>query len=259
MLKTKSLDDSIDSREPKICVYGAAGAGKTRLISTLPGRVLVASAEAGLLSLKRLPAADRKRIEVIEVKSVVQLKEIHAELSKPKHGFDWLCLDSVSEIAEITLTELKRKNLDKRAAYGDVVDDVVGMMRSFRDLPMGVYFAAKERKHENKETGRITYSAAMPGQQLGPSIPYLFDEMFRLTVFSERDENGKTSEARWLLTANDGRSDAKDRSGALDPYEEPHLGNIAEKIRGAPPAAEPESEAESQQETETEEQETSEQ
>ena len=50
MLK-RSLKDAIESRATKYLVYGGSGVGKTTLIASLPGKILILSAESGLLSL----------------------------------------------------------------------------------------------------------------------------------------------------------------------------------------------------------------
>ena len=46
-----SPDDLVDKQGAKILVYGAAGSGKTTLCSTGPGKILIISAEAGLLAI----------------------------------------------------------------------------------------------------------------------------------------------------------------------------------------------------------------
>lgn len=232
MLKLKKLDDVIDSRGLKVLVYGNAGVGKTRLIGSLPGRILIASAEAGLLSLTSL--ADSKRILVVEIASVDGLREVYSHVKGASPGaYDWVVLDSISEIAEVCLTENKAKTKDPRQAYGAIQDDVGSILRAFRDLDCGVYFSAKESREKDEATGRVSYGISMPGSKLGPSVPYLFDEVFRLIVVDDKDEKGNIERVRWLQTANDGKSAAKDRSGLLDPYEPADLGAIAAKIRGA--------------------------
>jgi len=58
-------------------------------------------------------------------------------------------------------------------------------------------------------------------------ISYLFDEVFALRV--ETDENGNLY--RVLQTGRDRNYDAKDRSDALDLFEEPNLKKIKNKIK----------------------------
>lgn len=222
------LREAIRPHAPKVLVYGDSGIGKTALIGSLPGKVLIVSAESGLLSLSF--AADDGRFDVVEVVTVDDLINVHKHLTSKGHGYDWVCLDSISEIAEVVLTAEKKKVTDPRQAYGAVIERVTAAMRAFRDLPIGVYFSAKLAKVKDDSTGRITYGISMPGAKLGDAVPYLFDEVFRLIAVDEVDPEGKRAAVRYLQTSGDARSIAKDRSGALDPLEPADLGAVVAKM-----------------------------
>ena len=224
----KSLRDVVDSRAPKILVYGGAGVGKTTLIASLTGKILIISAEAGLLSL----AGADIDADVVEVTSIEALRAVYAELRAGDHSYAWVVLDSVSEIAEVVLCSEKAKTKDPRAAYGALSDEMVKIMRAFRDLSCGVYFSAKLASTKDEATSRVSHSIGMPGAKLGEALPYLFDEVFRLVVIDEDDGAGGKVASRYLLTATDGKSVAKDRSGKLDAYEPADLGAVVAKITG---------------------------
>jgi hypothetical protein len=68
----------------------------------------------------------------------------------------------------------------------------------------------------------------MPGAKLGQQLPYFFDEVFALRV--EKGEDG--ANVRALQCDTDGLWMAKDRSGKLEPWELPNLGEIIQKIGG---------------------------
>ena len=206
----------------KLLVYGQSGAGKTSLIPTLP-KPLIISAEGGLLSI-----ADSD-LPFVEVNSLNALGEVYAWLTGSDEAaqFESVALDSISEIAEVILTSEKAANKDPRKAYGEMQDVMAAMIRSFRDLPKHVYFSAKLEKSQD-EMGRILYAPSMPGQKLGQLLPYYFDEVLALRV--ERDAEGNT--VRTLQAQPDGLWAAKDRSGKLDPYNAPDLGQIINTIRG---------------------------
>ena len=53
--KIKTPDKMVDQQGAKLLIYGQAGAGKTYSTQSMPGKVLVISAEAGLLSIKDAP------------------------------------------------------------------------------------------------------------------------------------------------------------------------------------------------------------
>lgn len=227
-MKLKKLSETISTRGLKFLVYGAAGAGKTRLAATLPGNVLIVSAEAGLLSLQG--HIEDERVSVAEVTTVEELRDIYRTLVTTAHGFDWVVLDSVSEIAEVLLASEKKNTKDPRQAYGELIEQMGAMLRVFRDLDVGVYFSAKAARVKEEETGRVSHEIAMPGSKLGQQMPYLFDEVFRLVVVNDPETK---EPVRWLQTAADSKSEAKDRSGKLAPYEPADLGAIVAKIRGA--------------------------
>lgn len=223
-----TLADAIGKNQPKIVVYGAPGVGKTSLAASLPGKLLILSAEAGLLSL----AGADIDADVVEVQSLETLRAVYSELKAAPDAYAWVVLDSVSEIAEVVLAAEKAKTKDPRAAYGALQDSMLGIMRAFRDLSCGVYFSAKMSTTKDEATGRVSYGIGMPGAKLGESIPYLFDEVFRLVVVDEDDGAGGKVASRYLLTATDGKSTAKDRSGRLDAYERADLGAVVAKIKG---------------------------
>jgi len=207
----------------KVLVYGQAGAGKTSLIKTLPAP-LVLSAEGGLLSI-----ADAD-VPFIEVSSMDTLKEAYQwvlNADEAKH-FQSIALDSISEIAEVVLNFEKKNTKDPRAAYGAMQEQMGDIIRGFRDLPgKNVYFSAKLEKTQD-EMGRVLYAPSMPGNKVGQSLPYFFDEVLALRV--ERDADGNSQRA--LMCESDGLWQAKDRSGKLAAWEAPDLGEIIKKIGG---------------------------
>jgi hypothetical protein len=218
----------------KILVYGQAGAGKTRLCATAPNPVII-SAESGLLSLREFD------LPVIEVSTIADVHEAYKFLAESEEGsqFASVCLDSISEIAEVVLAAEKKATRDPRQAYGALQEQMAELLRAFRDLPgRNVYMSAKIERSKDETTGAMLYAPSMPGQRLGQSLPYLFDEVFALRV--EKDTEGRPT--RWLQTQADFQYAAKDRSGALDAFEAPDLGAVINKI--TQPAAEQAAETE---------------
>lgn len=204
----------------KILVYGAAGAGKTKLISTLPNPFIL-SAESGLLSLAKY------KLPYMIIESIQDLEEAHDWcLTEEADGYD-IVLDSVSEIGETVLSFEKKRNKDPRAAYGEMQTQVADLIRAFRDLQgKNVYMTAKLEKSQD-EMGRILYAPSMPGNKAGQALPYFFDEVFAIRV----EKNAETKELeRYLQTNTDGLWQAKDRSDMLDMWEPMDLGAIIEKI-----------------------------
>lgn len=220
-VKLRSTREAAKTNGLKILVYGGAGAGKTTLCRTMPGNPIIISAEGGLLSLRDVD------IPVIEVSSIQDVHEAYSYLAEHTE-YDWVALDSISEIAEVVLSNEKKNAKDVRAAYGNLQEQMTDLLRAFRDLPgRNVYMSCKMERQKDEQTGAMLYSPMLPGAKLAQQIPYLFDEVLCLRV--ERDSEGQP--VRYLQTQSDFQYTAKDRSGALDVAGEfPDLGEIANKV-----------------------------
>lgn len=214
----------------KVLVYGQAGVGKTTLIKTAPAPIVL-SAEGGLLSLS---GSD---VPYIDVHSIAELGEAYQWLVQSKEAAQYktVCLDSLSEIAEVCLQENKYVmkdgklcKTDGRLAYGDTGDQVTRLIRAFRDLPgRHVYFSAKLDKSETQEGARL-FAPSMPGKTMTQNLPYYFDEVLALRMVS----NAEGETVRILQTVADTMWTAKDRSGRLAPMEPADLGALFTKIAG---------------------------
>jgi len=208
----------------KFLVHGPAGAGKTVLCATAGAPTLIISAESGLLSLRGVD------IPVIEVKDLTSLYEAYDFVANAAEGqaFEWVCLDSISEIAEVILSNEKKVAKDPRQAYGALAEKMTDVVRAFRDLPgRNVYFSCKQERAKDEQSGAMLYYPSMPGNALKQGVGYFFDFVFALRV--EKDAEGNP--ARWLQTSRDYNYEAKDRSGVLDMFEPPNLAAIAAKIK----------------------------
>ena len=214
---------SLSANGVKVLCYGAAGAGKTSLIKTLPNPIVL-SAEGGLLSIQD---AD---LPYIEINDMATLQEAYKWLteSADAKGFQSVALDSISEIAEVVLNAEKKATKDPRQAYGAMQEQMADIIRAFRDISgKNVYMSAKLEKTQD-EQGRILYGPSMPGNKTGQALPYFYDEVLALRV--EKDAEGNAQRA--LMCDSDGLWLAKDRSGKLAAWEAPDLGAIIAKIGG---------------------------
>jgi hypothetical protein len=241
-----SIQWSTTSREAvshggKVMVYGGAGGGKTVLCATAP-RPCIISAESGLLSLsrrnlERLYGVGNPNVSyeipVMQVKTLAQLTEAYMFFSRDpaaRQHFATICLDSLSEIAEVVLSNAKSGAKDPRQAYGEMTDKVVQLVKDFRDLAgFHVYMSAKM---EMVDTGHgvMKFGPSFPGKQLPKDLPYLFDEVFHLGV----GQGAKPDQTyRYLLTDTNMQYTAKDRSGVLDTLEPPDLTHVFNKLKGA--------------------------
>jgi phage nucleotide-binding protein len=202
----------------KAIVYGEAGVGKTTLCQTAPDPIII-SAESGLLSLRKFD------IPAIEVHTIDDLDEAYGFL-RESDEYKTICIDSLSEIAEIYLSAEKKKVKDGRKAYGNMNDYMYDMIRNWRDMDKHVYFTAKIIRVEDADTGITRYQPAMPGRTMLNNLEYFFDEVLCLHI--GEDEEGE--KFRYIQTQPSVTHKAKDRSGALDDPERPDLTFIFNKI-----------------------------
>lgn len=224
--KLQSTRDASVQNGIKILVYGRSGMGKTRLCATLPNPVIL-SAESGLLSLREY---DLPYWQINNVNDLIEAFN-WCQGSQEARQFQSICLDSLTEIAEQVLHNAKQQFKDPRQAYGELITQMIDTVKKFRDLQgFHVYFSAKQAMNKDDVTGRSLYGPSMPGTKVGPELPYLFDEVFQLDKGKDPTTN---QEYHYLRTQPDFQVDAKDRSGALDVYEYPDLGNVINKIVGA--------------------------
>jgi GTPase SAR1 family protein len=197
----------------KAVVYGPAGIGKTVLCSTAPKPIIVSS-EAGLLSLSGLD------IPYMEVSSLEDLDQAYRTLKGSE--FDTICLDSLSEIAELVLKKLKDNEKDPRQAYLKMAEAMLHFIRNFRDIKQKhVVFITKMETKED-DVGITQHRPILPGQMLPTQLPYMVDELFCMV----QDK----AKARWLQTESDRNHICKDRSGKLNKMEPPNLTEIFSKI-----------------------------
>lgn len=211
----------------KCLVYGRAGMGKTTLCGSAPSPLII-SAEAGLLSLRH------KDIPVIKVSNFEEVREAltWCRTEAAKNGIKTICLDSISEIGEKCLEAERKKTKDPRQAYGEMASILIGIVKDFRDLPgFHVLVTAKETVVADPITGVNQARPTAPGQQVGPALPYLFDEVFH----AAKGQGNDGKEFYYLRTSASFNADAKDRSGALDEVEYPDLSHIISKILNSKP------------------------
>ena len=187
----------------KCVVFGFAGTGKTRLCASAPTPLII-SAERGLLSLTD------KACDYINVSNLKQWDEVYkfVKSSKEAEKYETICLDSLSEIAEVLITELLPNYKNAKQAYGQLAISMMPMLRKFRDLPgKHTLFTCKAITIKDEDTEAVTIEVMMPGKVLPSQIPYMVDELFYL----KSDRKGNPI----LQTRPDRTTYCKDRSGAL--------------------------------------------
>lgn len=215
-------------------VIGHSGIGKTSLIRTIPetDKACVLSAESGLLAVADLVRDGR--VEGYEIKSIDEFVEAFNLLNtdaEMKSRYKWIFIDSLTEIAGRCVEAMKRKHTnsaDTFKLWGEYADIMTSLIKGFRDMKnYNVVFTCLPQ-NEKDELNRRFYGPALQGATLKDRLISYFDEVFfytKVTIDGNED--------RVFITDEWERHPAKDRSGKLAaPFEEPHLGNIYNKIMG---------------------------
>lgn len=226
-IEFKNPADAVLAQGIKMLIFGPAGSGKTVTCATAGESTLIISTEAGLLSIKDAP----NTIQIAECNTRADVEEVLSYLESNKRPA-WVCIDSISEIAEVVLAEELAKTKDPRKAYGELAVIMTALIKRFRDLPdTNIVMTAKLDRIKDDMNGALLYGPGMPGQKMGQALPYFFDLVGAMRV--DKDNEGKL--VRSIQTNRDGQWDAKDRSGKLDVFERPNLAGIRKKILGIKP------------------------
>lgn len=224
----------------KCVVYGKSGAGKTTLAQTLLsyGPVLVLSAESGMLSVAGqdidiidITKDDEGKALKTATEKFKRLAEAFKYITETQLRYKTIFIDSLSEIADIVFNHTKDeveasgKGDNGFKVWGDYVNRMNTLLKRFRDMARyNVVFTCLEDLDQD-ESGKMFYRPMVAGKAAKNLIVPIFDEVFRLVITD--DAKG----LRMLLTSPTQTSDAKDRSGALEKLEQPHLDKVFEKIR----------------------------
>lgn len=232
----RPLKELIDERGVKVVVHGPPGVGKTVLCTTLPepNRTGMICAEGGLRSIRA--TVERYGMTGGEIRSFRDFEEAFAYFAYDpgaRNFFRNLCLDSISEIADVCLKEELARNKDGRKAYGEMAVKMKTMIRAFRDLPYNVVFTAQQERSDTDDGTK--FAPTFPGNQLSGKVSWMshqFDEIYAYRIVA--DVEGKPR--RLLQTQPDQMYDAKSRLANnldgppfLDFWEEPNLANLFAK------------------------------
>lgn len=211
-------------------VIGRPGIGKTSLLRTIPPDeiALVLSAESGLLCVSDM--IDAEQVTALDIAGIPDVLEVLSAVKTKEwmDAYQWIFVDSLSEISTMCLRYAQKKVPDKSDAfpmwafYEKTMSTIV---RGFRDLPhYNVVITCLEAEKINDLKQRFIGPDVLHSKFASrlTSIP---DEVFYMTT----DQDGKR---RVLLTQPGMFTPGKDRSGKLAAIEAPDLTTIRNKILG---------------------------
>lgn len=227
-----------ESKYKNFILYGTWGVGKTTVLSTMDGYVLVVNDEKRLSALK---AAFKDSPEQLgryttvniydEPNRYLSLKKLYDDLSQQEQFPKWIVWDSLSSIAKTIVngklngTSNAGKKIHGQAAYGDSNTEILELLNLFCKLPTNFVVICHLSRHTDQE-GVTTLSPGLPGKQLAEDIPYLFDCIY----FYERIAATKKNAAQaYFQVERDARAEAKNCM-AVGTYLPPDFGAIAQLI-----------------------------
>lgn len=224
-LQVKKLSD-VKVPKLNVLIYGPPGHGKTYFTGTAikATKLLILSAESGLLSLRKLTqdlaAKTGKPVDIdyIEVKKFGDIEAAFEELRFKNEGkYDAVAMDSLTEIQKVCMDSILEESKQETARiqdWGTLNNRMVAMIRGFRDLDMHFIVTALASNEKDEESQSFVTRPLLQGK-LQDTLAGYFDEVFYLHSKEVKDDKGQLTTKRWLQTTGSGKVQAKDRSGVL--------------------------------------------
>jgi AAA domain len=257
-MRVLSLADR--EREPKgtsIVLVGPSGIGKTFQISTLdPARTLLIDVDRGAQPLRNIP------LDIVRPDGYPEIADLFSVIGGPNASlpatslyseshhervkglidvdrYDTFVFDSISQIGRESYryaeaypeSPPRGGGKDTRATYGQHARQLIrGLQQVQRGAPNRVIIMTAVLESVNDNLNRSEWRIQLQGEQSSRELPSIVDQIICLQRVSFGD--GKPPARAFICQPDNplNYSFTKDRSGALDPVEEPHLGRLIAKI-----------------------------
>lgn len=208
----------------KSLIFGGTGSGKTPIMNTCP-RPLLLACEPGLLSLRN------SVIPTFYAENGTRIDEFFKWFfnSAEVKNFDTLCVDSISFMADVYLTENEKgtsaagKKVHGLQAYGNMARSVMDYLRPlYYTREKHTYLICKEELVAEQKRPYF------PGQQLNKDVPGLYDFVLHLGIKNVIGQGQvkafQCNESYDVM--------ARNRTGNLDDFEPPNFDFIVRKAMG---------------------------
>lgn len=184
---SKISDIEVNSQTSMI--YGVPGAGKTTVIGELPGKTLILDLDKGTSVL----AGSDKDISVVRFNNVQEIFDAVSKLEKDC-PFDFIALDSVSELQKIMLTELGREGrnsgVPEMRHYQQVDFKITDLCRRIRNLGKNFVMTAWELQEEITDESGVKYTRAKPmlsGKTISETVCGLCEMVGRIVTYEDKE------------------------------------------------------------------------
>lgn len=254
-------------------VYGPSNAGKTTLAGQLPNNLILAT-EQGTVSAAR-SSTKAKNVKVWEIKKWSDLEEAFVYLRDEDHPFEWVTIDSLTNMQQMMLREILGVANEKRPTGTDIdipqIQDYQKWQNMFKrfvtdfnGLPINVLWTAQTMELEDSDGEEIVLPF-IQGKK-GEISRWVCAQMHLVMHYSKKKRKKEDDAVvRRLLFEEHKGNFAKDRYGifprvvvvAKDDEQLSDLGKLMQSIKLKPTAkpekktekvTEPEEEKESKEE-----------
>ena len=232
--KIVSLEEEDDF--VNLLVYGMSGAGKTVFGGSGKNVLFLAPEDDGTLSAKRMGSKAQKW----PIKKWSDLQEAYdwLEENEDSHGFDWIVIDSATEMQQMLLRDIlesanrenEKRDLDipALADHQKWQNKFKRFVKAFNALPINVLWLALARSEEdqNKEDFLCPDIAGKKYQMAQAFASYMTSYGYlevaeRVYANPRKDEEGQpktvTRKVRQITWEDTGTIRGKDRTGRLAP------------------------------------------
>ncbi len=205
-MEIKTFEPS--SHKIKTLIYGAAGSGKTQFAGTAP-KIIWAAAENGLLTVAE------SKPQYVDIRSVVDLQNLHNFLLKGEHKFETVVLDTITELNERIKEGLSkgRGGQMQLRDWGTLSQTIKKILRDFMDLDMHVIFLAQEAL--TKDEDRIEKITPALNGKTEYEIPRYFD----IVGYSYVTGGKNTPRVHHIDTDSSEKTLSKNRGGRIGNHE----------------------------------------
>lgn len=240
----------------KALILGPYGIGKTSLLRTLdPATTLFVDGEAGDLAVQDVPADTVRPLTWPECRFLAAFiggpnpalpdtapySQAHYNAAAEMFGegmldkYETIFVDSITKLSRLCLQWAQQQpdafnqqgKPDMRGAYGLLGREMLAWVTQLQHVRTKNVIFTCAMEQAKDDFGRMVWEPHIEGSKTGRELPGIVDEVISLTLM----DFGDGQPVRAFVTNKDNALGlpAKDRSGRLEPIEEPHLGKLIAK------------------------------
>jgi hypothetical protein len=244
------VSDLLEARhKPNILGYGPSMCGKTRFLISLrkvykgPCYIFNFDPEDNLTPITLAPGmgdVEYDQYDTLDgyenlVKKIIEFRKLSSESTREggkPFPYDLICLENLNIMHKVTIDALLRLagRSDIEGAriqdWGLAASRVKARVKEILDLPCPVYMTAHQQLEKDEIYGRTVGRILIPGKFLPDELPPMFNLQLH---FITTTKSGGAPEYK-VQCASDPLWAAGDKTGSLEPIEEPDFVKMAAKF-----------------------------